>query len=52
MRKDIATEKIVRGVKLNKTSLVKQYNCCWRTIKRLNPEKYKKEKTSDIITII
>lgn len=30
---------------MNKTALAKQYGCCWRTIdKRLNPEKYKKER--------
>ena len=46
MRKDITIEKIMLGgSKINKTELVKQYGCCWRTIdRRLNPDKYKKEK--------
>lgn len=46
MRKDITIEKIMLGgSKMNKTNLAKQYGCCWRTIdRRLNPDKYKKEK--------
>lgn len=46
MRKDITIEKIMlEGSKINKTELAKQYGCCWRTIdRRLNPDKYKKEK--------
>ena len=46
MRKDITIEKIMLGgSKMNKTKLAKQYGCCWRTIdRRLNPDKYKKEK--------
>lgn len=46
MRKDITIEKILnRGEKVNKAALARQYGCCWRTIdKRLNPNKYKKEK--------
>lgn len=52
MRKDITFEKIIQGGKrVNKTSLAKQYNCCWRTIdKRLNPKKYKKERKKRIYT--
>ena len=46
MRKDIKIEKIMLGgKKVNKSELARQYGCCWRTIdKRLNPEKYYKEK--------
>ena len=46
MRKDITIEKILNGgEKVNKAALARQYGCCWRTIdKRLNPNKYKKEK--------
>jgi len=46
MRKDITIEKIMLGgEKVNKSELARQYGCCWRTIdKRLNPEKYYKEK--------
>ena len=46
MRKDITLEKIMSGgERLNKTALANQYGCCWRTIdRRLNPEKYQKEK--------
>lgn len=46
MRKDITIEKILLGGdKLNKSALARQYGCCFRTIdRRLNPEKYKKEK--------
>ena len=46
MRKDITIEKIlVGGEKVNKSALAKQYGCCWRTIdRRLNPDKYQKEK--------
>ena len=33
------------GDKLNKSALARQYGCCWETIdRRLNPDKYKKEK--------
>ena len=39
------------GEKLNKSELVRQYCCCWITIdRRLNPEKYKKEKKKRIYT--
>lgn len=39
------------GKKVNKTALAKQYGCCWRTIdKRLNPEKYKKERKLRLYT--
>ena len=46
MRKDITIEKLILGgEKMNKSELSRQYGCCWRTIdKRLNPDKYKKEK--------
>ena len=46
MRKDITIEKIMLGgEKVNKSALARQYGCCWRTIdRRLNPDKYKKEK--------
>ena len=46
MRKDITIEKIMLGgKKMNKTALAKQYGCCWRTVdRRLNPDKYKKDK--------
>ena len=50
MRKDITIEKIMLGgEKVNKSELARQYGCCWRTIdKRLNPDKYKKEKKTRI----
>lgn len=50
MRKDITIEKIIMGGEnLNKTALAKQYGCCWRTIdRRLNPDKYQKEKKNRI----
>ena len=39
------------GKKVNKTALAKQYGCCWRTIdKRLNSEKYKKERKLRLYT--
>lgn len=46
MRKDITFEKIMLGgEKMNKSALAKQYGCCWETIdRRLNPDKYKKER--------
>lgn len=46
MRKDITLEKIMLGgEKLNKSALARQYGCCWETIdRRLNPDKYKKER--------
>lgn len=46
MRKDITIEKIMLGgEKMNKSALARQYDCCWETIdRRLNPEKYKKDK--------
>lgn len=46
MRKDITIEKIMLGgEKVNKSALARQYGCCWETIdRRLNPNKYKKEK--------
>lgn len=46
MRKDITIEKIMLGgEKVNKSALARQYGCCWETIdRRLNPDKYKKER--------
>ena len=47
MRKEITKELLVKegGVNLNKSELARRLNCCWETIdRRLNPEKYKKEK--------
>ncbi|MDD2181720.1 MAG: IS21 family transposase [Bacilli bacterium] len=54
MRKDIIVEKILKkgdiGV-INKSELAKRYNCCWRTIdRRINPEKYKRDKKPRIYT--
>lgn len=50
MRKEITIEKLnLGGEKINKSELARQYGCCWRTIdRRLNPEKYHKEKTKRI----
>ena len=52
MRKDISVEKLINGGdNVNKSELARQYNCCWRTIdRRLNPDKYKKEKKIRIYT--
>ena len=52
MRKDITVEKLkLGGTKVNKTQLARQFNCCWETIdRRLNPEKYKKDKKERIYT--
>ena len=46
MRKDIKIENMnIGGEKVNKSALARQYGCCWETIdRRLNPDKYKKEK--------
>lgn len=54
MRKDITLEKIMLGgEKLNKSELARRYNCCWETIdRRLNPEKYKKERKPRTYTSI
>lgn len=54
MRKDITVEKLtLGGEKLNKSSLARQYGCCWRTIdRRLNPNKYIKEKKTRIYNSI
>ena len=54
MRKDITVEKLkLGGTKVNKTQLARQYGCCWETIdRRLNPEKYQKEKKERIYTSI
>ena len=52
MKKDITSEKLMLGgKKVNKSELARRYNCCWETIdRRLNPEKYKKEKKPRIYT--
>lgn len=52
MRKDITIEKLMLGGEIvNKSELSRQYGCCWRTIdRRLNPDKYKKEKITRIYT--
>ena len=52
MRKDITIEKIMLGgEKLNKSELARQYGCCQRTIdRRLNPEKYQREKVKRVYT--
>ena len=54
MRKDITFEiLIIGGEKLNKSELARQYGCCWRTIdRRLNPEKYQKEKKKIYTSIL
>jgi len=54
MRKDITIEKLlIGGEKVNKSALARQYGCCWETIdRRLNPEKYQKEKKIRIYTSI
>lgn len=49
MRKDISIESMIGGDKINKSELARKYNFCWRTIdKRLNPDKYKKNKKERI----
>ena len=52
MRKDITIEKInMGGEKVNKSALARQYGCCWETIdRRLNPDKYKKDKKPRVYT--
>lgn len=55
MRKDITIENILTkgGEKINKSALARQFNCCWKTIDRkLNPEKYKKERKKRVYTSI
>ena len=49
MRKDIKIENMnIGGEKVNKSALARQYGCCWKIIdRRLNPEKYKKEKKKE-----
>ena len=51
MRKDITIEKLMLGgEKVNKSELARQYGCCWETIdRRLNPDKYKKDKIEDTV---
>ena len=53
MRKDIAIEKIMLGGDfVNKSALARQYGCCWETIdRRLNPDKYKKDKNENKLVI-
>ena len=53
MRKDITIEKLMLGGEIvNKSALAKQYGCCWRTIdRRLNPDKYFKEKNLEFISL-
>lgn len=52
MRKDITTNILIDGgEKINKSALARQYGCCWETIdRRLNPDKYKKERKVRIYT--
>ncbi len=55
MRKDITTEMLIKkeGGRVNKSSLARQYGCCWKTIdRRLNPEKYQKEKKKRVYTSV
>ena len=54
MRKDITIEKLMLGgEKVNKSALARQYGCCWETIdRRLNPQKYKKERKVRVYTSI
>ncbi len=56
MRKDITLEKLIgkeQKMKVNKSALARQHNCCWETIdRRLNPNKYKKDKKKRIYTSI
>ena len=55
MRKDITVENFYgkEGVKVNVSSLARQYNCCWLTMdKRIHPEKYKHERKKRIYTSI
>ena len=49
MRKDISIESMLGGDKINKSKLARKHNFCWRTIdRRLNPDKYKKNKKERI----
>lgn len=54
MRKDISINRLMLGgEKVNKSELARRYNCCWETIdRRLNPDKYKKEKKIRVYTSI
>ena len=54
MRKDITIQKLMLGGdKLNKSALARQYGCCWETVdRRLNPDKYKKDRKKRIYTSI
>ena len=47
MRQEITRKLLEKegGVKVNKSALARQFNCCWETIdRRLNPEKYERER--------
>jgi len=49
MGKDISIESMIGGDKINKSELARKYNCCGSTIdRRLNPDKYKKNKKERI----
>ena len=52
MRKEITVNNLLKGgEKVKKSALARQYNCCWETIdRRLNPEKYRKEKKIRVYT--
>ena len=54
MRKDVTLNAIIKGGdKINKSALARQYGCCWETIdRRLNPDKYKRERKKRIYTSI
>ena len=54
MRKDVTLNTIIKGGdKINKSALARQYGCCWETIdRRLNPDKYKRERKKRIYTSI
>ncbi len=47
MRQEITRKLLEKegGVKVNKSALARQFNCCWETIdRRLNPKKYERER--------
>lgn len=51
MRKDIGIENLFGGDRINKSELARRYGCCWRTIdRRLNPDKYKRDKKGRVYT--
>ena len=53
MRKDVTLNAIIKGGdKINKSALARQYGCCWETIdRRLNPDKYKRERKKKYILL-